>query len=73
MKETFEAIYEKGVLRPLRKLTAREGQRVRVSIEAEPDAAEQTRAAYDFSDLVGRLTWTGDAVAEQRKLRNEWE
>ena len=27
---------------------------------------------YDFSDLCGRLQWTGDAVAEQRKLRDEW-
>jgi hypothetical protein len=27
---------------------------------------------YDFSDLVGRLKWRGDAVAEQRSLRNEW-
>ncbi|MCC5627475.1 hypothetical protein LC613_04610 [Nostoc sphaeroides CHAB 2801] len=27
---------------------------------------------YDFSDLVGRLTWQGDAVAMQRNLRYEW-
>ena len=26
----------------------------------------------DFSDLAGRLQWSGDAVAEQRKLRDEW-
>jgi hypothetical protein len=26
---------------------------------------------YDFSDLVGRLTWQGDAVAMQRALRDE--
>lgn len=25
---------------------------------------------YDFSDLVGKLSWQGDAVAEQRKLRD---
>ncbi len=28
---------------------------------------------YNFSDLVGQLEWKGDAIAEQRKLRNEWE
>lgn len=28
--------------------------------------------AYDFSDLVGRLNWQGDAVAMQRTLRDEW-
>lgn len=27
---------------------------------------------YNFSDLVGQLEWQGDAVAEQRRLRNEW-
>jgi len=27
---------------------------------------------HDFSDLVGRLEWRGNAVAEQRKLRDEW-
>ncbi|MCB0544071.1 MAG: hypothetical protein KDC61_00260 [Saprospiraceae bacterium] len=27
---------------------------------------------YDFSDLAGKLQWKGDAVAEQRKLRDEW-
>ena len=28
---------------------------------------------YDFSDLAGKLTWQGDAVATQRDLRDEWE
>jgi hypothetical protein len=27
---------------------------------------------HDYSDLTGRLQWRGDAVAEQRRLRNEW-
>jgi hypothetical protein len=27
---------------------------------------------YDFSDLVGKLSWHGDAVATQRQLRDEW-
>jgi hypothetical protein len=27
---------------------------------------------YDFSNLVERLTWQGDAVAMQRTLRDEW-
>jgi hypothetical protein len=26
----------------------------------------------DFSDLAGRLQWQGDAVATQRRLRDEW-
>lgn len=27
---------------------------------------------YDFSDLVGRLNWQGEAVIVQRHLRDEW-
>lgn len=27
---------------------------------------------YQFSDLVGKLEWDGDAVAQQRALRDEW-
>jgi putative addiction module CopG family antidote len=27
---------------------------------------------YDFSDLVGRLNWQGEAVIIQRNLRDEW-
>jgi len=27
---------------------------------------------YDFSDVVGKLEWQGDAVQEQRKIRDEW-
>ncbi|MHC5728966.1 MAG: hypothetical protein ACYTXY_33590 [Nostoc sp.] len=30
------------------------------------------QASYDFCDLVGRLTWQGDAVAMQRTLRDQW-
>jgi hypothetical protein len=27
---------------------------------------------YDFSDIMGKLQWNGDGLAEQQKLRNEW-
>ncbi|MFP4103246.1 hypothetical protein [Coleofasciculus sp.] len=30
------------------------------------------KSSYNFSDLVGRLTWQGDEVAMQRALRDEW-
>lgn len=29
-------------------------------------------ARYDFSEIAGRLQWKGDAVREQRLLRDEW-
>jgi hypothetical protein len=28
---------------------------------------------YDFSDIIGKLQWKGDALEEQKKLRDEWE
>lgn len=37
------------------------------------ESASTVKSHYDFSDLAGQLRWTGDAVAEQRKLRDEWE
>ena len=27
---------------------------------------------HDCSDLVGRLKWRGDAIKEQRNLREQW-
>ena len=27
---------------------------------------------YDFNSLCGKLKWRGDAIKEQRRLRNEW-
>ena len=33
---------------------------------------EVKKQKYDFSDIAGKLQWKGDAVAEQRRLRNEW-
>ena len=34
---------------------------------------EEPKRKYDFSKFVGKLEWKGDAVAEQRKLRDEWD
>ena len=33
-------------------------------------ANESPKPRYDFSDLVGRLQWQGDALVEQRRLRD---
>ena len=41
----------------------------------EENAAQLStpKPKYDFSDLVGKLQWKGDALAEQKKLRDEWD
>jgi len=27
---------------------------------------------YDFSDLIGKLHWEGNALEEQQRLRDDW-
>lgn len=31
-----------------------------------------SKKRYDFANLPGKWTWQGDAVAVQRRLRDEW-
>lgn len=46
---------------------------VNVVIMVNPvSSVEKPQFLYDFSDLVGQLTWQGDAVGMQRNLRDEW-
>lgn len=46
---------------------------VNVVLVLDPvSSVEKQELNYDFSDLVGRLTFGGDAVAMQRNLRDEW-
>jgi hypothetical protein len=46
-------------------------QRVLVVIENTADQITESKS-YDVNDLVGRLTWKGDAVATQREQRDAW-
>ncbi len=39
----------------------------------EENIEQLQKTKYDFSDLVGKLKWKGDALAEQKKLRDEWD
>ncbi|MCC6725958.1 MAG: hypothetical protein IT258_15730 [Saprospiraceae bacterium] len=41
---------------------------VQPSVEPQPPAPSR----YDFSDLAGKLEWKGDAVVQQRLMRDEW-
>ena len=50
-------------------------RRVLVVVEdtsAANDAPSDPAGKAEFSDLVGKLQWQGDAVAAQRGLRDEW-
>lgn len=55
MKETLDAIYENGLLRPLKKLSIPEGRRIRVTLESQQDdeALEQSTKGEDKHDAAG--------------------
>ncbi|MFN4254022.1 MAG: hypothetical protein ACK4Q5_03315 [Saprospiraceae bacterium] len=42
------------------------------SIQPRPAETGGSGNRFDFSDLAGTLEWRGDAVAQQRILRDEW-
>ncbi|MCK9462261.1 MAG: antitoxin family protein [Proteobacteria bacterium] len=50
MRETIDAIYENGVLRPLHKLSMTEGQRIRIVLERaskdEPSDADESESEW---------------------------
>ena len=59
MPLTFEAIYEDGVLKPVRPLPLKEQEKVRIIVLPESSLAEQTH---------GLIGWKGDAATFERVL-----
>ena len=46
---------------------------VRLTVTMEPTAPQpHNGTSYNFADLLGTVAWSGDAVREQRRLRDEW-
>jgi hypothetical protein len=41
-------------------------------LERRPAKKSSRQKNKSFSELCGKLSWEGDAVATQRKLRDEW-
>lgn len=83
MKETIDAIYENGLIRPLRKLTLSEGRRIRVTLETkaeETDHASEAETEVEISEkldcLAGSLKdsprFASDPLLIQKMLRDEW-
>jgi len=69
---SVRGIYENGEVKLKEKIIIE--KRVPVIVTFLEDMMEKEKSAkkYRFSDLAGRLEWNGDAVAQQRALRNEW-
>jgi predicted DNA-binding antitoxin AbrB/MazE fold protein len=71
--KTFQAIYEDGVFKPTEPVDLPEHSRVKV--EAEPGEPQTTGKAMTGADLMrfhGTVDWPEDAVAYQRRIREEW-
>jgi hypothetical protein len=49
-----------------------ENKKLEVIVMALDDSVN-SHGKYDFSDLTGKLEWRGDALGEQKKLRDDWE
>ncbi len=45
---------------------------VKIVVPKETAPKKHDLSHYDFSDLSGKLEWKGDAVHQQRLLRDEW-
>ena len=37
-----------------------------------PVKKKMSQRKYDFSDIAGKLEWSGDSLSIQRSLRDEW-
>ena len=48
-------------------------QEKNIVIPAAADKEKKKKSKYDFSNLYGKLEWKGDALAEQKKIRSEWQ
>ena len=66
MKETIDAIYENGVLRPLRKLHILDGKRIRVTVETEneDDQAPDLGAMSSFNMVRRALSGCSGSLAD---------
>ena len=65
----FEIDAEKNIIEIPTKYSELYSKHMKVIILVSDDTEENK---YDFTDLIGKLEWQGDAVKEQRKIRDEW-
>ncbi len=83
MKETIDAIYENGIIRPLRKLTLSDGLRIRVTLDTKAEDTEQAlesetdvAMSKKLTGLAGSLKdsprFSSDPLLIQKMLRDEW-
>ena len=71
MYTTIEADIENGRIKGSEVGTIPDHAHVLITLLGSLEGKQNTET-YDFSELAGKLKWTGDSVKEQRALRDEW-
>jgi hypothetical protein len=69
---SVRGIYENGEVKLMEKIAVENEVPVIVTFLEDIIEKKEPVKNYRFSDLAGRLEWKGDAVAQQRALRDEW-
>ena len=69
---SVRGVYENIQIRLMEKIIVEKGVPVIVTFLEDIIEEKEPVKRYRFSDLAGNLEWTGDAVAQQRALRDEW-
>ncbi len=70
MLKSYPAQLDGVTLRWLDRAPARAPAKPVMVVVDEPDGDAANAPSYRLSDLLGRLTWRGDAVREQRTQRD---
>ncbi|MCK4764673.1 MAG: hypothetical protein KAW12_20915 [Candidatus Aminicenantes bacterium] len=69
---SVKGFYQEGEIKLEKKIAAKKEIPVIVTFLEDIEEDEEPVKRYYFSDLIGKLEWEGDAVAQQRALRDEW-
>jgi hypothetical protein len=67
----FEADIRKNNIEIPKQYRAFNSKHVKVILLVDEEADKKKK--YDFSKFIGKLEWSGDVLAEQQRLRDEWE
>ena len=70
MLKSYPAQLDGVTLRSLHRAPARAPDKPVMAVVDESDDDAANAPSYRLSDLLGRLTWRGDAVREQRTQRD---
>ncbi len=72
MLKSYPAQLDGVTLRWLERAPTRTPAKPVMVVVDESDGEAATPPSYRLGDLLGRLTWRGDAVREQRRQRDAW-